>query len=70
MAPRSTTPHATPATARAPGGGIAQGTATLYKHAIEGFTGQHGVMPPKGGRSDLPDDLIKQGVDYMVGKSR
>jgi cytochrome c5 len=49
---------------------LAQGTATLYKHAIEGFTGQHGVMPPKGGRSDLPDDLIKQGVDYMVGKSR
>ena len=49
---------------------IAQGTATLYKHAIEGFTGQHGVMPPKGGRTDLPDDLIKQGVDYMVGKSR
>ena len=49
---------------------IAQGTATLYKHALEGFTGQHGVMPPKGGRTDLPDDLIKQGVDYMVGKSR
>jgi cytochrome c5 len=23
-------------------------------------------MPPKGGRTDLPDDLIKQGVDYMV----
>ena len=49
---------------------IAQGTATLYKHAIEGFTGQHGVMPPKGGRTDLPDTLIEQGVDYMVGQSR
>ena len=49
---------------------IAQGTATLYKHAIEGFTGQHGVMPPKGGRTDLPDALIEQGVDYMVGQSR
>lgn len=49
---------------------IAQGTATLYKHAIEGFTGQHGVMPPKGGRTDLPDSLIEQGVDYMVEHSR
>ncbi len=49
---------------------IAQGDATLYKHAIEGFTGQHGVMPAKGGRVDLPDDLIKAGVDYMIGHSR
>jgi len=49
---------------------IAQGDATLYKHAIEGFTGTHGVMPAKGGRMDLPDDLIKQGVDYMVQHSR
>jgi cytochrome c5 len=23
-------------------------------------------MPAKGGRADLPDDLVKQGVDYMV----
>lgn len=49
---------------------IAQGTATLYKHALEGFTGQHGVMPAKGGRTDLPDDLIKAGVDHMVELSR
>jgi cytochrome c5 len=45
---------------------IAQGKATLYQHALNGFQGKAGVMPPKGGRSDLPDDLIKQGVDYMV----
>jgi cytochrome c5 len=31
-----------------------------------GIRGKAGVMPPKGGRTDLPDDLIKQGVDYMV----
>lgn len=49
---------------------IAQGQATLYKHAIEGFTGKTGVMPPKGGRVDLPDDLIEAGVDYMVSQSR
>jgi len=23
-------------------------------------------MPPKGGRTDLPDDLVKQAVDHMV----
>ena len=45
---------------------IAEGKPTLYQHALSGFTGKSGVMPPKGGRTDLPDDLIKQGVDYMV----
>jgi cytochrome c5 len=45
---------------------IAQGKATLYKHAIEGFNGKTGVMPAKGGRADWPDDLVKQAVDHMV----
>lgn len=45
---------------------IAEGKATLYQHALSGFTGKSGVMPPKGGRTDLPDDLVKQGVDYML----
>lgn len=45
---------------------IAQGKATLYKHAIEGFNGTKGVMPAKGARSDFPDDLVKAAVDYMV----
>jgi cytochrome c5 len=45
---------------------IAEGKATLYQHALGGFNGKTGVMPAKGGRTDLPDDLIKQGVDYMV----
>ena len=45
---------------------LAQGKATLYKHAIEGFNGKTGVMPPKGGQAAWPDDLIKQTVDHMV----
>jgi cytochrome c5 len=45
---------------------MAEGKATLYRHALEGFTGKAGMMPPKGGRTDLPDDLIKKGVDYMT----
>jgi cytochrome c5 len=47
---------------------IAEGKATLYQHALNGYQGGPGggVMPPKGGRTDLPDDLVKQAVDYMV----
>lgn len=45
---------------------IAKGKATLYEHALKGFTGSSGLMPPKGGRTDVPDDLVKQAVDHMV----
>jgi cytochrome c5 len=45
---------------------IAQGKATLYKHAIEGYIGKSGVMPAKGGRADWSDDLVKQAVDHML----
>jgi cytochrome c5 len=45
---------------------VAQGKATLYEHALKGFAGKAGVMPPKGGRVDLSDDLIKQAVDHLV----
>ncbi len=45
---------------------LAKGKATLYEHAIKGFNGTAGVMPPKGGRTDLNDDLIKAAVDHMV----
>ena len=45
---------------------IAKGKPTLYDHALHGFTGTTGVMPAKGGRTDLSDDLVKSGVDYLV----
>lgn len=45
---------------------IAKGKAVLYDHAIHGFTGSAGMMPPKGGRTDVPDDVVKQAVDHMV----
>lgn len=45
---------------------IEQGKETLYKHAIEGFTGSAGFMPAKGGRSDLTDEQTKAAVDYIV----
>ena len=49
---------------------IGQGKATLYQHALNGYQGKNGVMPAKGGRTDLPDDLIKQGVDYIVSMAQ
>lgn len=45
---------------------IAQGTETLYRHAIEGFTGQDGLMPPKGGMPSLSDEQVIASVDYML----
>ncbi len=49
---------------------IAQGDEVLYKHAIEGFTGSKGMMPPRGGGSSLTDEEVKAAVDFMVAQSR
>lgn len=48
---------------------IAQGAGTLKEHAVLGFTGSTGYMPPKGGRLDLSDAEIEAAVDYMLGES-
>jgi cytochrome c5 len=48
---------------------IAQGKDTLYGHAINGFTGSAGFMPPKGARMDLSDQEIRGAVDYMTAQS-
>ena len=45
---------------------MAKGKDTLYQHALQGFQGSSGFMPPKGGRTDLPDALVKQAVDHMM----
>jgi cytochrome c5 len=49
---------------------IVQGTDTLYAHAVKGFMGEAGLMPPKGGRMDYSDDDVKAAVDYMLSKSQ
>jgi cytochrome c5 len=49
---------------------IAQGTDTLNSHALNGFQGSAGVMPPKGGRVDLSDGEIIAAVEYMVEQAR
>ena len=45
---------------------IAQGEATLVKHAIEGLN----AMPPKGMCMTCSDDEIKAAVEFMVEKSK
>lgn len=49
---------------------LAKGVATLHEHAIKGFTGSAGVMPPKGGRVDLTDQSVINGVDFMMSKAK
>src|SRR3990172_8212935 len=41
---------------------IAQGGDTLYQHALKGYQGKSGFMPPKGGNAGLPDVDIKAAV--------
>jgi cytochrome c5 len=49
---------------------IAQGADVLHQHAIKGFQGKAGVMPPKGGNTALSDDEVKAAVDWMVGQAK
>jgi cytochrome c5 len=70
--------HAPPGVAGAPALGdaeawgprVAQGLDTLHMHALQGFTGSKGYMPPKGGRVDLSDAEIISAVDYMAEQAR
>jgi cytochrome c5 len=49
---------------------IAQGKDVLYKHALDGFTGEKGAMPAHGGNPSLDETAIKAAVDYMVSKAQ
>lgn len=45
---------------------LAQGTDTINRHAIEGFTGEAGVMPARGGNPALTDEQVIAAVDWML----
>ena len=49
---------------------VAQGLEVLFTHSLQGFKGQTGVMPPKGGQIQVPDEDIKAAVAYMVSKAQ
>jgi cytochrome c5 len=48
---------------------LAQGKPALYEHAVKGFQGKAGMMPPKGGAS-ASDDEVKSAVDYMASAAK
>lgn len=48
---------------------LKQGNDVLYQHAINGFQGKSGVMPPKGG-STASDDDVKAAVNYMAAAAK
>jgi cytochrome c5 len=48
---------------------IAEGEKTLLQHAIAGYQGKTGVMPPKGGNPDLTDDEVHRAVVYLADQA-
>ena len=48
---------------------VVKGDEKLYANAINGYVGNAGVMPAKGGRPDLSDTEVKNAVDYMTKSS-
>jgi cytochrome c5 len=47
---------------------IAQGEETLVKHAIEGYKGQAGIMPARGGNPALTDGQVAASVRWMLAE--
>lgn len=48
---------------------LARGVETLYGHAVNGFRGEKGLMPAKGGNPSLGDDEVRAAVDYMISRA-
>lgn len=47
-------------------GRLAQGTDTLVQHAIDGYQGEAGIMPPRGGNLSLTDEQVRASVEWMI----
>ena len=45
---------------------VAQGKPLLVQRAVEGYMGEIGIMPAKGGRLDLSDEEVENAVSYML----
>lgn len=51
-------------------GRIAKGMDTLVENAVQGYQGEAGYMPPKGGSVSLSREEVVAAVAYMVDQSR
>ena len=49
---------------------IEKGGDVLYANAINGYTGEMGMMPAKGGNPALSDDEVKAAVDYIISETK
>ncbi len=49
---------------------IDKGMEVLIRNSIDGFQGNAGVMPPRGGVMTLTDDEVASAVVYMVEQSQ
>ena len=47
---------------------IKKGTDVLYANAINGYSGELGMMPAKGGNPALSDEEVKAAVDYIISQ--
>ncbi len=47
-------------------GRLEKGMDAVIANAINGFMGEAGLMPAKGGRADLTDEQMKVAVEYMT----
>ena len=45
---------------------LAQGRDTLVRHAIEGYQGEAGLMPARGGNPALSDEQVAASVEWML----
>ena len=43
-----------------------KGMGTMVKHVNDGYTGDYGVIPPKGNCQDCSEEDIYDGVAYML----
>lgn len=48
---------------------LQKGMETLNDNAINGYQGETGVMPPKGGNPSLSDDEVEAAVAYMIAEA-
>ena len=49
---------------------IEQGHDVLVKHALEGYMGERGYMPAKGGQMHLSDEAVIAALDHMIEQSQ
>lgn len=48
---------------------LEQGLDVLFRHALNGFYGNGGEMPARGGNPELSDDEVRAAVRFMTSKA-